>query len=95
MVCPYVVPQEDQQVYNTAKDIVTSYGYQFINANEFYDEIGLDFSTDMKNINHVNSVGAEKYTRFLSEYIISHYDIVNRSHEYELYCYCMCKLGKM
>ena len=75
VVCPYVVPQEDQQVYNTAKDIVASYGYQFINANEFYDEIGLDFSTDMKNINHVNSVGAEKYTGFLSEYIISHYDI--------------------
>lgn len=85
VVCPYVVPQEDQQVYNTAKDIVTSYGYQFINANEFYDEIGLDFFTDMKNINHVNSVGAEKYTRFLSEYIISHYDIVTHKDEASYY----------
>lgn len=69
VVCPYIVPEEDQMVFNTTKDIVESYGYPYINANEYYDEIGLDFSVDMKNINHVNSVGAEKYTLFLGKYI--------------------------
>lgn len=75
VVCPYMVLEEEQKVYNTVKDIVVSYGYNYINANEYYEEIGLDFAMDMKNINHVNSVGAEKYTRFLAEYIMNNYEI--------------------
>lgn len=75
VVCPYIVQEEEQRVYNTMKEIVTSYGYHYINANECYDEIGLDFQTDLKNINHVNCVGAEKYTRFLAGYIIKNYEI--------------------
>lgn len=75
VVCPYIIPEEDQLVFNTVRDIVASYGYSFINANEYYDEMGLDFSVDMKNINHVNSVGAEKYTNFLAGYIVQNYTI--------------------
>lgn len=81
VVCPYVVQEEEQQVYNTMKDIVTSYGYRYINANEYYDEIGLDFQTDLKNINHVNCVGAEKYTRFLADYITKNYEIQTHREE--------------
>lgn len=75
VVCPYIVLEEDQKVYNTVKDIVASYGYNYVNANEYYNEIGLDFATDLKNINHVNSIGAEKYTRFLGGYIMKTYNI--------------------
>lgn len=75
VICPYILSEDEQKVYNTAKEIVTSYGYNYINANEYYDEINLDFTTDMKNINHVNCVGAEKYTKFLAEYIVQTYEI--------------------
>lgn len=75
VVCPYMVTEEEQSIYNTVKDIVASYGYRFINANEYYDEIGLDFSVGMKNVNHVNCIGAEEYTRFLAKYIVENYNI--------------------
>lgn len=79
VVCPYIVGEEDQKIYNTAQDIVSEYGYHFINFNNFYDEMKLDFSSDMKNINHVNCAGAEKYTNFLADYIVKTYDISSHS----------------
>ena len=75
VVCPYYISQEDQEMYNTIGDIITSRGYRFFNANLYYDEIGIDFSTDYYNMNHVSSFGAEKYTRFLEDYICENYDM--------------------
>ena len=75
VVCPYIVSEEEQKIYNTAQDIINSYGYDFINFNNYYDEMDLDFSSDMKNINHVNCIGAEKYTNFLADYIFRTYNI--------------------
>lgn len=79
VVCPYIVSEEDQRVYNAAQDIVNAYGYHFINFNHYYDEMKLDFSSDMKNINHVNCAGAEKYTNFLADYIVKTYNISSHS----------------
>lgn len=81
VVCPYMVSEEEQKAYNTMKDIVTSYGYHYINANEYYDEIGIDFQADMKNTNHLNCVGAEKYTGFLADYIMKNYEIATHRGE--------------
>lgn len=75
VVCPYIVKEEEQKVYNTVKGIVESYGYNYINANEYYEEMDFDFTTDIKNVNHVNCIGAEKYTVFLGNYITNTYEI--------------------
>ena len=50
-------------------------GYVFENFYEQRDEIGLDPKTDYYNVGHVNINGAEKMTRFLGEYITTHYDV--------------------
>lgn len=81
VICPYMVLEDEQKIYNTVGDIVSSYGYNFVNANEHYADMGLDFSTDMKNINHTNSLGAEKYTKYLAGYIMDNYDIVPETDE--------------
>ncbi len=83
VVSPKVLDKEEQAIYNSLKDIVESRGYRYWNANEHYEEIGLDFSKDFFNGNHTNCFGAEKYTRFLADYIVEHYDMPNHSQEQE------------
>lgn len=75
VVCPYVITKEEQAKYNTLSDIIQSYGFQYLNANEYYDEMELDFTTDFYHISHVNCFGAEKYTAFLESYLDEHYDL--------------------
>ena len=84
VVSPKVLDKEEQSIYNSLKDIVEGRGYQYLNANEHYEEMELDFSKDFFNGNHTNCFGAEKYTRFLEDYIVEHYDMPDHSKEQSL-----------
>lgn len=75
IVAPYIITESDWLCLNTAGDIIQDRGYPFVNFNEYYDEIGLDFETDFGDRNHVNFLGAEKYTAYFSDYLDSHYDL--------------------
>jgi len=77
-VCPYAIKEEDQMKYNTMKDIIKSYGFDYINTNENYEEMDIDFSRDFYNEAHVNCFGAEKYTAFLEDYLEEHYDLPDK-----------------
>ena len=57
------------------KKIITDGGYEFLNCDKLTEEIGLDFSTDFYNDEHLNVFGNEKFTDYLGGYITSHYDI--------------------
>ncbi|MCH5251173.1 MAG: hypothetical protein J1E98_14645 [Lachnospiraceae bacterium] len=70
---PYVLTQEEYELYNTIDDVVTSYGFRFLNANEYFEEMKLDVSQDFIDRAHVNVFGAEKYTDFLGNYIVENY----------------------
>lgn len=68
IVSPYRLEPEEQMMFNYMKPIIASYGYDFINMNEYYDEIGIDFTTDYYDYGgHVNALGAEKCTAFLGK----------------------------
>lgn len=75
VVHSYCQQEEHKQKYNYMQDIVEQYGYLFLNTNDYWEEIGLDYSLDMYNEDHVNVFGAEKYTDFLAEYITQHYKL--------------------
>ena len=75
IVCPYIITEADCKVLNTCGDMIQKRGYTFINFNNYYDEIGLDFATDFGDVNHVNYLGAEKYTTYLTNYISNNYDL--------------------
>lgn len=83
VVSPKVLDKEEYAIYNSLKDIVVSRGYQYLNTNECYNEMGLDFSKDFFNVNHTNCFGAEKYTQFLADYIVEHYKMPNHLDEQE------------
>ncbi len=64
--------------YNYIQGLVEKYGYRFIDCNDYYDEMKMDFSTDFYNRDHVNILGAEKFTRFMGKYITTYYEIPDR-----------------
>lgn len=74
----YMDSEETKARYNYVERIVREYGYDFIDANDYYDEMELDFSHDFYNRDHVNIYGALKFTRFLGSYIVEHYDLPDR-----------------
>lgn len=74
---PIPISREDEMQYNAIGEIVTLYGYNFLNTNDYYKEMSIDFAKDFYNTGHVNVYGAEKYTRFVSDYIKDHYHITD------------------
>lgn len=83
VVCPYAETEEDRMIYNTLEDISAEYGIEFLNANKYYREIGIDFSHDFADINHVNCYGADKYTDFIGQYLVEKYFLPDHRNEEE------------
>lgn len=71
--------------YNMASKIAEEYGVPFINFNNSYEAMQLDFSTDFHDHSHLNYKGSEKYTSLLGEYIVKNYQIPDRRNEAEYY----------
>lgn len=78
---PYVESESYLAVENYAADIIKSYGYKYLNCNYYYDDIGIDFSSDFYNSQHTNVLGAEKVTDYIGEYIMKNYDVLNKHSE--------------
>lgn len=83
LVNAYCQTKKEKKTYNYIADVVGEYGYSFLNANDYYQEIGLDFSTDYYDKSHTNIFGADKYTKFVGEYLIDHYELENHKTEKE------------
>ncbi|MDO5702165.1 MAG: hypothetical protein Q4G47_02275 [Lachnospiraceae bacterium] len=75
--CPFIFTEYDEGILNTCGDIIRDRGYEFVNFNEHIDEIGLDFTTDFSDINHVNYSGAVKYTDYLTDYIKDRFELTD------------------
>lgn len=80
VLSPYSMKEGQQEVFNTAIKMVTERGYPVLDFNqkEVTDAMGIDWERDFYNSKHVNYVGAEKYTAYLTEYIVEHYDLKDR-----------------
>lgn len=77
---PYSASYERQAKVNYAEDIVRSYGVDILKFQDYamYEQLGLDFDTDFYNTNHVNIVGALKYTAWLGDYLKETYNLPDR-----------------
>ncbi len=78
VVSPYEETNEHKKIYNWVEQKVTSAGFDFLDANEHRDEMGLDYDNDFYNDSHVNMYGSNKYTDFLAKYLKEHYELVDR-----------------
>lgn len=80
VLAPYSIKAGDAAKLNTAKDMVESHGYTVLDFNdpEIFAATGIDRATDFYNSKHVNYLGAEKYTDYLTAYIKANYLIPDR-----------------
>jgi hypothetical protein len=72
---PYNQKKSHKQMFNHISDVIEENGFTFLNTNDYRDEIGLDFTTDYYDKDHVNVFGADKYTSFITAYLMEHYDL--------------------
>ena len=79
IVSPYGISAEDQKMFNYIGGIIEEAGYQFLNMNNYYEEIGIVFEEDFADYaSHTNAVGAEKCTAFLEEYLLANYQFTDK-----------------
>ncbi|MBQ7586728.1 MAG: SGNH/GDSL hydrolase family protein [Lachnospiraceae bacterium] len=75
---PYVITtDEEQEKYNTIFDIADEYGIPYIDFNKLYKEMGIDFSTDLAEILHLNRSGNMKFTSYLGRYLADNYGLTD------------------
>lgn len=80
VLSPYVVKDGQMAKFNTAMDMVEERGYTVLNCNDedVLADMDIDWETDFYNSKHVNYMGAEKYTMYLTDYITENYDLPDR-----------------
>lgn len=82
ILSPTVMEEEKQRMYNHMEEVIVSYGYEFLNLNEYYQEIGIDFATDFSDYGgHTNALGAWKCTAFLGNYVAQNYGLPDKRME--------------
>lgn len=97
VLAPYSIKDGDAAKLNTAKDMVEARGYKVLDFNDpaIFAATGINRATDFYNSKHVNYLGAEKYTDYLTAYLKANYDIPDRRGDdkyhlwvkgYEKYC---------
>lgn len=69
------INETDYALINAVGDYIEDNGYTFVDFNRFYDEMGIDFETDFGDVNHVNYLGAKKFTDCLINYLSSNYGL--------------------
>lgn len=79
IVSPYRIDEDEQKMYNYMKPIIEEYGFTFINFNQHYDEIGIDFATDYYDYGgHVNALGAAKCSAYLGKILQADYHLTDK-----------------
>lgn len=80
VLSPYVMKDGQAEMFNTAKEMAEQRGYPVLDFNqkEITDAMGLDWKRDFYNSKHVNYIGAEKYTAYLTDYLMENYELPDR-----------------
>lgn len=74
---PFIATEERSELVNSVCSYVEDEGFDCLNFNtdKMAEELGIDFDTDFYNVNHTNYLGAEKYTKWLSAYLVKNYGL--------------------
>lgn len=72
---------KQQRIYNDMEAYTAERGVPFLNYTKLADEVGVDYSTDFKDIGHMNATGALKVDRHLFSYLKEHYDLQDRRND--------------
>lgn len=74
VITPYASKDHEQRRFNYMADIIRDRGYNFLDMNQHIEEMGLDFSKDIRDYGtHTNVAGADKATAYLEKYLVENY----------------------
>ena len=77
IVTPHVLTEESAKIYNYVERICQENGVEFLNLNQKYDEIGIDFATDYAEELHLNFSGTMKLSKYLGNYVHDKFELVD------------------
>lgn len=75
---PFIAAETSQGKYNAVYEIAEEYGLPYLNLMHHLDDIGFDYSTDLRDTSHCNRSGAEKVTSYVGGYLKENYDLPDR-----------------
>ena len=77
VMAPFVPEGDELKRLNRTAEIVEASGHTLLNFNntEMTNAMGMNVNTDFYDSKHMNYLGAEKYTRYLAEYISENYEM--------------------
>lgn len=82
---PYIMEEDDKKVYNTLEqylEMQTLYEQvSYVDFNEMYDEMEIDFAKDFADPNHLNVNGLPKFNHELGTYIKDNYTLEDHRKE--------------
>lgn len=83
MNSPHYTSENVLKKLNTFTAYLESKGIPFMNfcSEESEQKYAFDLNTEFRDKSHTNYYGAQKFTRFLSEYLVNNYDLQNRSED--------------
>lgn len=73
--------EEAQRKYNYAEAVAGEYGVPVLDGNKYVEEIGIVWTEDMYDTNHLNYQGSLKFTKWLGEYLNANYDLKDHSND--------------
>lgn len=82
------IKAEDQKRFNSVQAIADDYGVPFLNGCILYDEMGIDYMTDVfGGGGHLNHSGVTKYTDWMGKYLTDNYSLPDRrgDENYQVY----------
>lgn len=70
---PYIINEDDKMIYNTLEGMLLAGelpgDVEYLDFNDLYEELGLDFSADFADYDHLNVNGGQKFNQYLGEKI--------------------------
>ncbi len=69
----------EMEYINAMENRVVEAGYTYVDFTDYLDEIGIDTTTDYADDTHFNQMGAEKFTKYLCEYMLDNYTLTTRT----------------
>ena len=78
IVAPYCVTTEDEAVYNKIKEIAADNDIKYTDDYYFIKAAGIDYSTDLNDLSHLNFNGSCKFSKVLADEIKKDFEIPDR-----------------
>lgn len=75
---------EGSYMLRSLKNDIQNRGFEFIDFSELTKEINLNPNKDQKDVEHLNHLGALKFTKYFGEYLKNNYGLKNLNHSNEV-----------